>query len=89
MSNTVLLGDSSSHGNIVTSASNKTKVGGKGLAYVGSTVSGDKLKHSANSIVSSGNSGKTRVGGKPVASSGAMTACGASIPGSGTKTRFG
>lgn len=87
MGSTVLLGDSSSHGNVVLEGSDRTLVGGTPLSYVPAAVSGDPIPyHYPNNIVSSGNGGKTLVGGKVVASSGAMTACGASIGGSGSRT---
>ena len=86
MGSTVLLGDSSSHGNVVLDGSRRTLVGGIPLSFVPAGVSGDPRKHKPNKIASSGNGGRTIVAGKVAASSGAKTACGASIGGSGSRT---
>lgn len=89
MGATVLKGDSSSHGNVVQEGSSRTVVGGIPLSYVSASVSGDGHRHPPNNIASSGNSGRTIVSGKIAASSGASTACGASIGGSGSRTVIG
>ena len=89
MGNTVLKGDLSSHGNVVQEGSSRTTVWGTPLSYVSASVSGDSHRHGPNNIASSGNSGRTTVAGKIAASSGASTACGASIGGSGSRTTIG
>ena len=86
MGASVLVGDSSSHGNVVIQGSPRTTVSGKPLSFVGAAVTGDPIPHPPNSIASSGNRNRTTVGGSIAASSGACTACGASISGSGSRT---
>lgn len=86
MGASVLVGDSSSHGNVVVQGSSRTTVGGKPLSFVGASVTGDPFPHPPNSIASSGNRGITIVAGSTAASSGASTGCGASISGSGSRT---
>jgi uncharacterized Zn-binding protein involved in type VI secretion len=89
MAATVIVGDTSSHGNKVLQGATSVFIGGIPVAYVSSAVSGDSHDHGPNAIGSSGNGNNVFIGGNPVACSGAMTQCGASISGSGSNVQFG
>ena len=84
----VVVGDVSSHGNVVQIGSSKTKAGGIMIAYVGIGVSGDPHKHGPNNIAGPNTRSITKFGGAAVAANGAPTACGASMGTSNTKTKL-
>lgn len=71
----IVLGDSTSHGGKVVSASSETTVGGKGVARVGDMVSCPKRNHNTCPIISG--DATCLIDGKPVAREGDKTSCGA------------
>lgn len=75
--NFIVLGDSTSHGGKVVSASTVSTINGKGIARVGDMVSCPKRGHRTCEIVS----GDTTylVDGQPAARAGDKTACGAEL----------
>jgi uncharacterized Zn-binding protein involved in type VI secretion len=75
--NMIVLGDSTSHGGKVVSASPVSTINGKGIARVGDMVSCPRRGHGTCEIVS----GDTTclIDGKPVARAGDKTACGAEL----------
>ena len=85
---TLIVGDVSSHGNVVTSGAARTKIGGIHVAHVGSSVTGDGNNHGPNEIATPGTNSKTKVGGIPVAAVGATTACGGVMGAPERKTKF-
>lgn len=89
IASSALKGDSLSHGGSVLEGASKTTVGGIPLTFLGASVYCPKKGHKMNSIVSTGNGSKTIVQGIPAASNGAGTGCGASVQGSGSKTKIG
>lgn len=73
----IRLGDSTSHGGKVTSASGRTNMMGKPLAVVGDTCSCPKPGHSDCKIVEGDPNWK--VGGRAVALHGHKVSCGATL----------
>ena len=84
----VVVGNVSSHGNVVQAGSSKTKAGGIMIAYVSIGVSGDGLLHGPNNIAGPNTRSITKFGGKAVAANGAPTACGASMGTTNIKTKL-
>jgi uncharacterized Zn-binding protein involved in type VI secretion len=74
----ILLGDKTSHGGVVISASPSTDCNGKGIARVGDKVTCPKKGHGSVTTIATGDP-TALVDGKPAARHGDRTACGASL----------
>lgn len=84
------VGDSDSHGGVVTSGSSRTTVAGINVAHVGSSVSPDpRPGHSGKSITGHAATGRTTTSGKAVAGNGAPVSCGATVIASHSRTTVG
>ena len=83
----IILGDATSHGGVVISASTTRSIGGKGIARKGDNVScplkyPNKKPHGVNAIVEGDDS--YLIDGIPVALHGHATECGCTLIGSST-----
>jgi len=74
----ILLGDKTSHGGVVISASQTSDCDGKGIARVGDQVTCPKKGHGRVTVIATGDS-TAIVDGKPAARHGDKTACGATL----------
>ncbi|KAB2928844.1 MAG: PAAR domain-containing protein [Dechloromonas sp.] len=74
----ILLGDKTSHGGVVISASETTDSKGKGIARVGDKVTCPLKGHGSVTTIATGDS-TALIDGKPAARHGDLTACGASL----------
>jgi uncharacterized Zn-binding protein involved in type VI secretion len=83
----VRLGDTSSHGGTIITASSNLKAEGKFVARIGDLHQCPILGHGTTAIVTG--SSKTINGGKGVARNGDTAACGAVLIASATKTKSG
>lgn len=73
----VRLGDQTSHGGVVISASDTHTIGGIGIARVGDTVSCPQTGHGVNKIVEG--AGTYTIGGREVALHGHRCECGCTL----------
>lgn len=74
----ILLGDKTSHGGTVISASNSSDCGGRGIARVGDKVTCPKKGHGRVTVIASGDP-SALIDGQPAARHGDKTACGATL----------
>ena len=74
----IVLGDKTSHGGTVISASGSSDSNGKGIARVGDKVTCPKKGHGHVTVIASGDP-TTLVDGRPAARHGDTTACGATL----------
>lgn len=74
----ILLGDKTSHGGVVISASETSDCNGKGIARVGDKVTCPKKGHGGVTTIASGDP-TAIIDGRPAARHGDLTACGASL----------
>jgi len=74
----ILLGDKTSHGGVVISASQTSDCDGKGIARVGDQVTCPKKGHGRVTVIATGDPSAI-VDGKPAARHGDKTACGATL----------
>ncbi|MBX3685402.1 MAG: PAAR domain-containing protein [Rhodocyclaceae bacterium] len=74
----ILLGDKTSHGGTVISASASSDCNGRGIARVGDKVSCPRKGHGRVSVIVSGDPGAL-IDGRPAARHGDRTACGAML----------
>ncbi|TVT48468.1 MAG: PAAR domain-containing protein [Denitromonas halophila] len=74
----ILLGDKTSHGGTVISASGSSDCGGRGIARVGDQVSCPKKGHGRVTTIATGDP-TALIDGRPAARHGDITACGASL----------
>lgn len=74
----ILLGDKSSHGGTVISASGSSDCNGKGIARVGDQVTCPRRGHGGVTVIVSGDP-TALIDGQPAARHGDKTACGASL----------
>ena len=75
--NLIVLGDKSSHGGVVVSASGESFINGIGIARLGDSVACPIPRHGTNPIVTGDST--ALVDGRPVARNGDSTACGATM----------
>lgn len=81
----ILLGDKTSHGGTVISASATSDCDGKGIARVGDQVTCPKKGHGGVTTIVTGDA-TALIDGKPAARDGDKTACGATLIASQTLT---
>jgi len=81
----ILLGDATSHGGTVISASRTSDCNGKGIARVGDKVTCPKKGHGHVTTIATGDP-TAIIDGKPAARHGDRTACGATLIASQTLT---
>lgn len=74
----ILLGDKTSHGGVVISASESSDCDGKGIARVGDKVTCPKKGHGRVTTIATGDP-TAIIDGRPAARHGDLTACGASL----------
>jgi uncharacterized Zn-binding protein involved in type VI secretion len=74
----ILLGDKTSHGGVVVSASQTSDCNGKGIARVGDQVTCPKKGHGGTTVIATGDP-TALIDGKPAARHGDTTACGATL----------
>lgn len=74
----IVLGDKTSHGGVVISASESTDSNGKGIARVGDKVTCPKKGHGSVTTIVSGDP-TAIIDGRPAARHGDLTACGATL----------
>jgi len=74
----ILLGDSTSHGGVVISASEFSDCNGKGIARVGDKVTCPRKGHGSVTVIATGDS-TAMIDGRPAARHGDLTACGATL----------
>lgn len=74
----ILLGDKTSHGGVVISASESSDCNGKGIARVGDKVTCPKKGHGRVTTIATGDP-TAIIDGRPAARHGDLTACGASL----------
>lgn len=81
----ILLGDKTSHGGTVISASSTTDCEGKGIARVGDQVTCPKKGHGRITTIATGDP-TAMIDGRPAARHGDKTACGATLMSSQSAT---
>lgn len=74
----IVLGDKTSHGGVVISASESTDSNGKGIARVGDKVTCPKKGHGSVTTIAGGDP-TAIIDGRPAARHGDLTACGATL----------
>jgi uncharacterized Zn-binding protein involved in type VI secretion len=74
----IVLGDKTSHGGVVISASESTGSNGKGIARIGDKVTCPKKGHGGVTVIVTGDP-TMMIDGQPAARHGDLTACGASL----------
>lgn len=74
----IVLGDKTSHGGVVISASESSDCNGKGIARVGDKVTCPKKGHGSVTTIATGDP-TALIDGRPAARHGDLTACGASL----------
>jgi len=74
----ILIGDKTSHGGTVISASPTSDCNGRGIARVGDRVSCPKKGHGGVTVIASGDP-SALIDGQPAARHGDVTACGATL----------
>jgi uncharacterized Zn-binding protein involved in type VI secretion len=74
----ILLGDKTSHGGVVITASQTSDCGGKGIARIGDKVTCPQRGHGSVTTIVTGDS-TAIIDGQPAARHGDLTACGATL----------
>ncbi len=74
----ILLGDTTSHGGTVVSASPSSDCDGKGIARIGDKVTCPRSGHGSVTVIATGDP-TAMIDGKPAARNGDKTACGATL----------
>lgn len=74
----ILLGDTTSHGGTVISASGSADCNGRGIARLGDKVSCPRKGHGRVTVIASGDP-SALIDGQPAARHGDLTACGATL----------